>query len=98
MEIKDLAAPVYSISVNPNPNLSQFAFGLGNGQIYTCNYEIEKGKQNDQEGFSAYTGEFARVAKDHVYDEEKRRKPYKPNISTFLTKDVGWSSKQGKRI
>ena len=98
MEIKDLAAPVYSISVNPNPSLSQFAFGLGNGQIFTCNYEIEKGKQNDQEGFSAYTGEFARVAKEYAIEQENIRKPYKPNISTFLTKDVGWSSKQVKRI
>ena len=93
MEIKDLPAPVYSITVNPNPNLSQFVFGLGNGQIYSCSYEVDKGRQTDADGYQAYAGDFSRVAKDFVYDEQRKRKPYKPTIGTFLTKDIGWNSK-----
>lgn len=39
MEIKDLPAPVYTIATNPTSK--QMAFGLGNGNLYLCNYDLD---------------------------------------------------------
>ena len=46
------------------------------------------------EEFQTYGGEFSRVAKDFVFDENAKRYKYKPTIGTFLTKDIGFTSKQ----
>lgn len=70
MEIKELPDAVYTIDVNPNPDIKQFAFGLGNGQIMAINYDFD---QNNTE-FQPYQGDFSRVAYDIVALEELKKK------------------------
>ena len=41
MEIKDLPSAVFSLDVNPNPDINQFVFGCSNGNIWSVTYDVE---------------------------------------------------------
>ena len=66
MEIKDLPDAVFSIDVAPNEK--QFAFGLGNGNVYCCNYEVDPTNVE----FEPYTGDFEEYVKNKTEEEAKK--------------------------
>lgn len=70
MEIKDLPSAVFTIDVNPNPDIKQFVFGCSNGQVMTVSYDFD---QNNNE-FEPYQGNFQKVAYDHIAQEEMFKK------------------------
>jgi len=68
-EIKDMPSSVFTIAVNPNPAIKQFAFGLGNGGgLYLCNYDVETKSPE----FSPYGGEFNKVVVEQIQEEKIR--------------------------
>lgn len=81
-ELKDLPSPVYTLDVNPNPNMKQFTFGLGNGNVYMCNYEVDT-KTSE---FTPYMGEFQKFAIEKIQAEQKAEQKLNPGIGTFLTR------------
>ena len=60
------------------------AFGLGNGNLFLCNYDIDATTQE----FTPYNGEFKQYAIDKLKAEAKvdQAKADKPGIGTFLTR------------
>lgn len=84
LEIKDLPSPVYSLDTNPAAK--QFAFGLGNGNLFICNYDIDM-KTSE---FSPYLGEFEKLAVQKVKAEDKEAKARiaAPGIGTFMTRPI----------
>lgn len=84
MEIKDLPSPVYTLDTNPV--IKQFAFGLGNGNLYMCNYDIDTTTQE----FTPYIGDFENfsIKKLKTEDKENQAKITAPGIGTFMTRPL----------
>ena len=84
MEIKDLPSPVYTMDTNPA--IKQFAFGLGNGNLWLVNYDIDTKTQE----FTPYIGEFENYSIKKVKAEEKEAKAKitAPGIGTFMTRPL----------
>ena len=66
MELKDLPASV--VSMDTNPQLDQFFFGLENGCLYMVQYEND----NESPDFEAYKGEFEKVAERITQKQDKQ--------------------------
>ena len=73
MEIKDLPSAVFTMDVNPNPDIKQFVFGCSNGQVMTVNYDFD---QNNLE-FEPYGGNFSKYAQETIQMQEAARKKKK---------------------
>jgi len=56
---------VYTIDVNPNPEMKQFTFGCSNGQVMMINYSVDESSQD----FEPYQGNFQQIAHDLVEQE-----------------------------
>ena len=75
MEIKDLPSAVFSLDVNPNPDINQFVFGCSNGNIWSVTYDVENNNvENEPCQFN-----FSKFAYDHIAAEEFARKQKKHN-------------------
>ena len=67
MEIKDLPAAVYTIDKAPN-DTKMFAFGLGNGNCYVVNYEVDAHNVE----YEPYLNEFPEFVANKIEEDRKK--------------------------
>ena len=68
-----MPSAVYTVDVNPNPDIKQFVFGCANGTVMTVNYDFDL-KNNE---FEPYQGNFSKYAYEYIAQEEYMKKQKK---------------------